>query len=67
MSEIDWLVNRLHVGTSNRQVIREFWRRIPAPARHDRTYRHDRHAIYRRALQTHHANQELYGFVMRGS
>ncbi len=55
-----WLVDRMHVSTSDIGVVREIARRarkMPKPMRKE---------AYRQALTIHHENQELYRYVVRG-
>lgn len=66
MNHIKWLVNRLHVSTSDRAVIREIRNHIKPEYRSARTNRRVRHGFYREALETHHNNQGLYQLVTRG-
>jgi hypothetical protein len=62
MSAITWLVDRMHVGTSDVSVIREMHRRMVG-----KPYsKAQRKVVYREALQHHRANQALYRDVMRG-
>jgi hypothetical protein len=66
MSVIDNIVDRLHVGTSNRQVIRAIWLKLK-PASRTRKVRKERHRAYRAALQRHAKNRELYVAVVSGN
>lgn len=58
---IRWLVSRLHVGTSNIAVVREFRNRMTAPEWNKAL----RKEAYRVALQEHDENRRLYRDVMR--
>lgn len=59
---IRWLVGRLHVGTSDIAVVREFRNRMTAP----KWSKALRKEVYRVALQEHDENRGLYRDVMRG-
>lgn len=56
---IGLLVDRVHIWSSNRRVIREVWDAMTVTARHDPASRERRKAYYREALERHHGNQEL--------
>jgi hypothetical protein len=61
--QIVWLVNCLHVGTSDAAVVREFYGRMrKQPAFTKRV----RKAIYRYALEQHHGNQGFYAAIQSG-
>lgn len=61
--QIVWLVNRLHVGTSDTGVVRDFYRRMRGkPAFTKRI----RKAIYRYAIQQHNGNRGFYAAVQAG-
>ncbi len=53
---IGFIVDRMHVSTSDRDIVREFYRRM---RRGPRIPRFNRRALYARALARHHANQRL--------
>ena len=55
---IGWIVGNMHVCTKDRDVVREFYRRI-RKGNTDIGTRAQRKAIYREALKEHHANQDL--------
>jgi hypothetical protein len=61
-ASITFLVNRLHVGRSNVDVVRELSRRM------DRTEwtRERRKAAYRYAIALHRRNFATYAYVMSG-
>jgi len=63
---IGWLIGRLHVSTTDREVIRFVRSKIRAEIRRDPAKREVRKQIYRDALDAHHRNQKLYRSVMRG-
>ena len=58
---IEWLVNRLHVSTPDREVERLMRSRIA-----DGTSALTSDAIVKYALKVHHSNQRLYNDVMGG-
>jgi hypothetical protein len=60
---INFLVDRLHVSTSDRDVVREIYRHIRKPNECPRKVRHE---AYRAALKRHHENQGLYQAVQTG-
>jgi hypothetical protein len=64
---IEWLIDRVHVGTSNRGVLREVLRRIHPDGRRSRALRGKRHKLLRRALKRHADNGALYARVTRGN
>lgn len=68
IQQIRFIMGRVHVGTSNRNVIRNFRERIARgnPGKMGRAYRKDRHDVYRAALAEHASNGGLYNYVMRG-
>jgi hypothetical protein len=66
MSAVSWLVDRMHVGTSDTQVVREFARRM-RDRKGWKVGKAERKLIYREALQAHHHNRQLYRDVMRGN
>ena len=59
MTEVTFIVNRCHVGWSDRRVVREVWDRIAPYQRNSRRHRHVRKHAYRDALDLHHNNQAL--------
>lgn len=59
---IEWIVNRLHVSLTDREIIAEFRNRMRGKE-FSRAYRH---GIYRLALGFHHRNQNLYNDVVSG-
>ena len=61
MSRVSWLVGRLHVSLSDREVLHEIRGRLKPG-----TPRETRRAMYREALKCHHENREMYRSVMRG-
>lgn len=71
---IRMIVDRLHVSTSNREVMRELYRRMRKASRRRRKLdrigfpaRTFRRATYLCALDCHKANRTLYRNVMSGS
>ena len=65
---IQWLTDRLHVGTSDREVIGEFRRRMTGSDDAKALYagpagREARRQVYADALAAHRANLDLYTFV----
>jgi len=65
MSIVTWIVGRLSVAETDREVVREFWNRFKHVR--GREWKTLRHATYREALQVHHDNQDLYRKVMGGN
>lgn len=65
MSLIDLVVDQMHVGTSNRDIIREFRGRFIK--RCPEATKAQRKEVYRAALKRHKENRELYTYVMRGA
>lgn len=63
---IHQIVDRLHVSTSNREVIKYVRSRLAPRGRKGLEHKADRKAIYRMALEAHRENRELYRTVMRG-
>ncbi len=59
MSTVGFIVDRLHVGTSDRAVIRDFRDRFRISSGGWRWTRERRHAVYREALERHRGNQDL--------
>jgi hypothetical protein len=57
--QIRWIVDRMHVGVSNMQVLREFHRRM----QNGIWTKQQRKTIYRMALKAHRDNQLIYNFV----
>jgi hypothetical protein len=64
MEVVRWLTNRLHVSLSDREVVREFYKRYNHLR--GREHRATRHKCYRHALECHHENQELFRKVAKG-
>jgi len=65
---IEFLVDRLHVSTSDRSVVREFRNRIKRGNPQGLSFenRSDRKEIYTLALSRHSLNRKMYGAVMGG-
>ena len=67
MSSIQWYVDRyVHVGTSDRTLVRDMAKRMQNP---DGSWKYpsgDRKDVYREALRAHRANQRLYRQVQSG-
>jgi hypothetical protein len=61
-SQLRFIVDKLHVGTSDEDVKQEILRRIRPGSMPPRTVA----AIVKGALQIHHENQGTYGWVMGG-
>lgn len=59
------LVDRLHVGTSDRQVIKFVLSRMLKRVR-TRERREERHEMLRLCLKAHHANRAVFNHVTRG-
>lgn len=59
---ISWLVDRLNVSLTDREVIAEFRRRMVNLQK----TREERKQVYRCALERHHHNQVAYNAVMSG-
>lgn len=57
-STVRWLVNRMHVGTPNRELLKDIRERTKGQSRHVRRY------AYAAALNAHNANRGLYADVM---
>lgn len=57
---VRWIVDRLHVGISNRAVCREMRRRLSSHPGSERV------VAYRYALKCHLENRQLYHDVMTG-
>jgi len=69
--EIQWITDKLHVGTSDRDVLREFRRRMTGSAEARALYagpagREARRQVYADALDAHRANRDLFTFVTGG-
>lgn len=62
---ISWIVNRLHVSASNREVIREIRKRLKREVR-TRDKREVRHNALRDGIQLHNHNIIVYKAVMSG-
>ena len=67
-SQIAWLLGRVHVMTSDREVIREFWKRchgpaLSLPADQRRSFKR---ATVRAALLEHKRNRRMYRQVNAG-
>jgi hypothetical protein len=63
MRAVEWLVDRMHVGTSDVTVVRDMARRMAGKG----YSREQRKEVYREALNHHRRNQQLYRDVMRGN
>jgi hypothetical protein len=66
--EVQWLTDKLHVGASDRDVIREFRRRMFHNAKARALYagpagREARRQVYADALAAHAENRALFTFV----
>ena len=61
------IVDRLHVGQSNRAVLAYVRAKITRGARYGRRYKADRKRVYRIALRRHAANRRLYIQVTSGA
>jgi hypothetical protein len=62
--QIVWIVNNLHVGTRDADVIRELYRRM----RNNSVWTKPlRRIAYRYALEQHHANQRYYAAIARAA
>lgn len=59
-SAISFLVDKLHVATSDTQVVRHFARRLRAKRNQYKVTKAERKAIYREALKCHRENRSLY-------
>jgi hypothetical protein len=55
--EISWLMNRLHVSSSHREIIKELFTRMTKYK--GREFRNFRHACYRYAFKEMKANVDL--------
>lgn len=69
MSPIRFLVDRVHVGTTNSELIRDLYRRMRRvrqafPAAWSREVRKE---AYREALQRHCENRDTYQAVQQGA
>lgn len=60
MSAVSFLVDKLHVSTTDAQVVRHFARRLLAPRNRFKITKAQRKVIYREALKQHRANRSLY-------
>ena len=67
MNVVTFIVDRLHVGTSNRQVLREIRSRLRKGMRRGRKHRMERRLAYQIALDRHAANRKTYHQVMSGN
>ena len=69
MNIIRWYVSKsIHVATPDRELLRDIYNRIKRSQDNGTIItRDDRREAYTIALDQHHANQELYQSVMRGS
>lgn len=63
---ISYLVGKLHVSTSDREVIR-FLRNKMKKQMRGRKMRDVRHSAFREGLMVHHHNQVTYRAVMSGN
>ena len=57
---ISWIMAKVHISTTNKEVIRDFYNRMQGKG-YDRS---TRKAVYTYALQCHKENINLYNFVM---
>lgn len=65
---VNFLVDKLHVSTTDKQLLRHFWERlISNPANMALDKKQERKKVYRAALERHHDNQSLYIDVMNGN
>lgn len=64
---VDQVVDRQHVSTSDVGIIRAIRSALREGPRTDPALRDLRKDLYRAGLATHHANQDLYDFVMKGA
>jgi len=62
-SMVRMIVGNLHVGTPDREIIRNFYDRVKADKDWDREARHN---LYRFALTSHNDNRREYRDVMSG-
>jgi hypothetical protein len=68
MNQIRFLVDRLHVGLSDKKVLRELYDRLKSnPSNMTLEKRIYRKEAYLAALNYHHENQQLYRDVMNGN
>ena len=63
---VNQITDRLHVGASGRDVIREAWMAFTVGTRRSKAMRQGRHEFYIACLKRHVENQVLYCAVMRG-
>jgi hypothetical protein len=66
MSIVNQIVDRLHVGDSDRAVVRYVRSRLTKKARRP-AFRAERKKAYRMAIARHHRNQDLFLAVCRGT
>lgn len=66
MSLVTRIVARHHVTASNREVLRDLWRRMNSAQRHDPALREVRKQVYREAVAAHDANRALFYAVVTG-
>ncbi len=66
MNAARWLVNRLHVSTSERAVVRFLRSKIAQPDRTNPEKKRERKKFYRAGLTAHRENRELYISVTKG-
>ena len=58
--EINWLVNRMHISTSDKNILRDFYERMK-----DKNYPSElRKNVYRYAIECHHKNMNNYIWIM---
>jgi hypothetical protein len=62
--QIRWLVGKLHVSTTDEQVIEDFTNRCDKSP--DKITASQKKRIIEYALKEHHANQSLFNSVMSG-
>ena len=63
---VEQIVARLHVGTSDLEVLRYVRSRMSKEARTSRDMQDARKQAYRQAIACHRANQDEYAWVMGG-
>jgi len=58
---IKFLVDKLHVATSDLELLRHFYKRLASkPEQLDYKHKKERKKIYRQALEIHHENRKLF-------
>ena len=58
-AQIEFIVDKFHVATNNREIIREFYNRMKG-----NYSREQRKAVYKYALKHHKENFKFYAWVM---